>query len=130
MKILLTILSLITIQTTHAGLTPKRKALYRCVSLNHHSPVDDAFIYLSRFGRKSEFHEIKINSLKDGRVISYYKKVNLLSKYDGKVQIYTTGNFRIRVDKVMPASDGNYSAFARIPTHDIHSKNWSCKDFN
>ncbi len=130
MKILLTLLTLSLIQSAYAGLKPNRKALYRCVSLNHNSPVDDAFIFESKLGSKNIFHEIKVNTLKDGRIHSYFKKVNLLSKYDGKVQTYTTGNFRIRVDKVMPAKDGNYSAFARIPSHDIHSKNWSCKDFN
>ncbi|WP_372651755.1 hypothetical protein [Halobacteriovorax sp.] len=130
MKSLLAILTISLLQPAYAGLKPNRKALYRCVSLNHNSPVDDAYILQSRFGNKRVFHEIKINTLKDGRINSYFKKVNLLSKYDGKVQTYTTGNFRIRIDKVMQASDGNYSAFARIPSHDIHSKNWSCKDFN
>lgn len=121
-------MALLSILPINAGLTPKRKALFRCVSLNDNSPIDDAFIYQSSFGQRSVFYEIQVNSLEDGRVINYYKKVNFISKYNGKVQEFTTGNFRIRVDKVRPSKDGNYWAFARIPSHEVHSTNWSCKD--
>lgn len=111
----------------YAGLTPKRTELYRCVSLESGTGVSDTFIYESKLG-SNLFHEIKVNFIENGREKSYFKKVNLISKYNGKVQEFTTGNFRIRVDKVRLSNDGNIWAFARIPSHDIHSINWSCKE--
>ncbi|ATH07338.1 hypothetical protein BIY24_05120 [Halobacteriovorax marinus] len=116
--------------SAHAGLTPKRTELYRCVDLADDANVDDAIIYQSKLGSKNVFYEIRVNSLKDGRPVHYYKKVNLISKYQDRVQEFTTGNFRIRVDRVRNATDGNFWAFARIPSHEVHSVNWSCKDAN
>ncbi|PIK15141.1 hypothetical protein [Halobacteriovorax sp. JY17] len=130
MKNLVCLFSILLASSAYAGLTPKRQALYRCVSLDENSGVDDAFIYRSNLGSRNTFHEIKVNSLENGQIKHYYKKVNLLSRYEGRVQEFTTGNFRIRVDKVRSAIDGNFWAFARIPSHEVHSTNWSCKDLN
>jgi len=110
-----------------AGITPNRESLYNCVNYDNSKEVEGATIYKSNYGSSKEFYEIEVKTLKYGRQSSYFKKVNLVSKYDGKIQSYTTGSFRIKIDKVRKGIDGNFWAFARLPKHEIHSMDWSCK---
>jgi arginine/ornithine N-succinyltransferase beta subunit len=125
MKLLiLAILSL----STFASLTPKREALYNCVNYDDSKHVEGVTIYKSRFGRSEPFYEVQVHVFKYGVESHYFKKVNKISKYEDRVQEYTTGNFRVKVDRVRRNQDNHFYTFARIPKHNIHSKDWSCKD--
>lgn len=124
---ILSILFLLFSVTSFAGLTPKREALYKCVNFDEQSAVDGAFIYSSRFGR-NKFYEIEVHYTEDFKEKTIFKKVNLVSKYEGRIQEYTTGNFRIKIDRVNRDVDNHFKAFARIPDFKVHSKMWSCKD--
>ena len=112
---------------TFAGLKPKREALYSCVNYDTSSEVYGAKIYASSFGQR-KFYEIEVLYLDDYKEASLFKKVNLISKYGNRVQSYTTGNYRIKIDRVRADEDGHFWTFARIPDFDVHSQDWSCKD--
>lgn len=115
--------------TTFASLNPDREALYSCVNYNDSEVVEGAVIYRSQFGKAKAFYEIQLNIFIDGLESTYIKKVNLVSKYEGRVQVYTTGGFRIKVDRVRRDANNHFAAFARFPDYDVHSSDWSCKDY-
>lgn len=112
-----------------AGLTPDRETMYSCKYLDDKSQVEGAMIYKSRFGRGEVFYEIEVLTELDGRESSFFKRVNLVSIYDGAIEHFTTGNFRIKIDRVSADENGHMRAFGRIPQYQIHSKNWVCKDY-
>jgi len=126
MKIL--IVTLLSI-SAFAGLTPKRKPIYTCVNYDESKHVDGATIYESRLGRNKPFFEVKVHVVKYGVESNFIKKVNLINKYGGKIQEFTTGNFRFKIDRVRKNSDNHFATFVRIPGYDIHSRDWSCKDY-
>lgn len=127
-KIIIPILSLITV-STFASLDPKREPIYKCVHYDESKFVDSLTIYQSRHGRGDIFHEVQVHVVKYGVESSYFKKVNLISKYGGKIQEFTTGNFRVKIDRVRKDADKHFATFARIPKYKIHSRDWSCKDY-
>ncbi len=114
---------------TYAGLNPKRQALYHCVNYDTKSKVTDALIYESKLGTRV-FHEVEVfvEDINQAKEYSYFTKVNYRPKYDAKVEAFTTGNFRIRLDHISKGIDGNIWTFARIPEYGVHSFDWSCKD--
>ncbi|AYF43994.1 hypothetical protein BALOs_0984 [Halobacteriovorax sp. BALOs_7] len=128
-SIILSALIFVSLNTL-AGLTPKRKELYHCVNYDMSSKVTDAIIYESRFGRNTPFHEVEVfvDDLNQNNEYSFIKKVNYIPKYNKKVESFTTGNFRFRLDHVAPGINGNIWTFARVPEHGVHSFDWSCKD--
>ena len=107
----------------------KSQPLYHCVNYDESSVVTDAIIHQSQFGRGPLFHEIEVfvEDVNQNREFSYRKKVNYIPKYDAKVESFTTGSFRIRLDHVVGGIDGNIWAFVRIPDYGVHSFDWSCK---
>lgn len=107
-------------------LEPKRIALYECAHLKEGTPVERLFIHESTLGART-FYEAEVKLLEMGIESSYFKKLNLISKYDGKILHFTNGNFRVKIDKVQ-VNEKKYSAFARIPEYEIHSFDWNCKD--
>ncbi|MFG1501345.1 hypothetical protein ABMA70_14145 [Halobacteriovorax sp. XZX-3] len=114
---------------TLAKFGSKSQPLYHCVNYDGQSKVTDAMIYESQYGRGPIFHEIEVyvEDTNQNKEFSYRKKVNYIPKYDAKVESFTTGSFRIRLDHVVGGIDGNIWAFVRIPEYDIHSFDWSCK---
>ncbi len=108
------------------ALAPQRTALYDCAYMNDDSFVEGLTIYHSVLGRR-EFYEVMVRASVDGDYRETFKTVNLVSTYEGRVQTYGTGNFRVKVNRVFP-TEGKYKAFARIPQYDMHSQDWTCKD--
>lgn len=130
MKYFMISLLVLMATSSHAKLKPKRTQLYHCVNYDTNSHVTDAIIYESKFGNNHPFYEIEVfvDNLNQDKEFSYIKKVNYLSKYNQKIETFTTGNFRIKLDHVRPGIDGQIWAFARIPEYQVHSFDWSCKD--
>lgn len=121
-------LAILISTSIYAGMTPKREAIYNCVNYDDSKHVEGVTIYKSRFGNADPFYEVQVHVLKYGVESHYFKKVNRITKYNEKIQEYTTGNFRVKIDRVRKDSDNHFYTFARIPKHNIHSKDWSCKD--
>lgn len=130
MKKLLLSVMVLTSLNTMAGLKPKRTQLYHCVNYDESSKVIDAIIYESRHGKNRPFYEVEVfvEDAFRNTEFSFFKKVNYRPKYDAKVEAFTTGGFRFRLDHVSKGIDGNIWTFARIPDYDVHSFEWSCKD--
>lgn len=115
--------------SAYAGLEPSREAIYTCKHLDHQSQVEGVMIYESRFGQGKIFHEVEVLEDFHGEKSSYFRKVNLISIYDGAIEHFTVGNFRVKIDRVRRDERGHMWAFARIPKHGIHSMDWVCKDY-
>jgi len=126
-KNILFALSALFISSSFAGLTPKREALYNCVNYDESSEVYGLTVYESYFRRGKVFHEVEV-IVDSAETKNSFKKVNLINIYEGRIQHFTTGNFRVKIDRVQKNEDGHMKTFARIPQFEIHSKNWSCKD--
>ena len=124
-KLIIALLSL----SAFAGITPKRKPIYTCVNYDDSKHVEGVTIYQSQHGRGKIFFEVKVDVLRYGVESHFIKKVNLISKYGGKIQEFTTGNFRVKIDRVRRDQDNHFATFARIPEYDVHSRDWSCKDY-
>ncbi|EQC43792.1 hypothetical protein [Bacteriovorax sp. Seq25_V] len=126
MKLSLLLLSTISTLNTYAAPLAKKELLFECPHKKTSSPVDRLFIYKKTLGSK-ETYEVEVQAYQNGIDKTYSKKVNLISKYDGRILEFTTGNFRVKIDKVRENED-KFWAFARIPEYDIHSFDWSCKE--
>lgn len=107
----------------------KRNFLFECAHYKTSSPVDYTRIYEVTKGAKTTY-EVDVHAFDHHGESSFTKRVNLLTKYDGKILEFTTGNFRIKIDYVRtPISPGTLWAFGRIPEYDIHSFDWTCKQY-
>ncbi len=126
MKLSLLYISILLISSNSQGaLQAKKELLFECPHKKANSPVDRLFIYKTTLGSRVSY-EVEVQAYINGHDKSFKKKVNLVSKYDGKIIEFTTGNFRVKIDKVRE-TEGKYWAFARVPQYDIHSFDWSCK---
>ena len=121
---LLTLISLY-LSSAHA-LAPERLARYDCAYMGDDSVVSGLTIYESQLGRRN-FFEVGVHATLDGQEIERFRTVNLVSEYEGRVQTYGTGNFRVKVNRVYPV-EGKFRAFARLPEFGMHSSDWTCKD--
>lgn len=100
----------------------QRTPIYDCVYMGDDSVVESLSVYESKLGR-NQFHEVGVRT----HNTETFKKVNLVNTYEGRVQTFGTGNFRVKINRVFPI-EGKYRTFARIPAYDMHSENWLCKD--
>lgn len=123
------ILSFLLITSTYAGLDPSREAIYSCRNLDGESQVYGATIHESRFGGGEIFYEVEVLAAFNGEEKSYFKRVNLVSIYNGAIEHFTTGNFRFKVNRVQSDRFGHMETFVRIPKYGIHSQDWVCKDY-
>lgn len=111
-----------------AWAAPKQERLFDCAHLDETSIVDR--VVISKFTLGWNFYyELEVRLQIQGPEQSYSKRVNLISKYDGRVLHFTNGNHRLKLDRTFP-QEGKYPAFGRIPEYDIHSFDWVCKDWN
>lgn len=126
MKILLT--TILISLNSFVWAAPKQKRLFDCAHLDETSIVDRIVISKFTLGRNF-YYELEVKLLIQGHEQSYSKRVNLISKYDGRVLHFTNGNHRLKLDRTFPR-EGKYPAFGRVPEYDIHSFDWLCKDGN
>jgi len=125
-KLSLLILFFFIHSIAHAGLNPKRTRLFHCRNFGPAELVEELYIVESVLGRNT-FYEVEVPYYQDGERV-FYRKLNLIEKYNGRVLLFTTGNYRVKIDRVFPV-DMKYKTFVRLPNFDIHSTNWFCKDY-
>lgn len=90
--------------------------------------IEELYIVESKLGRNT-FYEVEVPYSDIHRnEQTFYRKLNLISKYEGRVLTFTTGNYRVKIDRAVPIED-KYKAFVRLPNFDIHSTEWMCKDY-
>lgn len=105
-----------------------REFLFDCAHTNNSSPLERLQIF-ERTKGSNKFFEVDSVAYIGGIEKVSTKKVNLISKYDGKILEFTTGNFRVKIDYVR--DNGGYLwAFARVPDYDVHSFDWRCKEID
>ena len=126
MKVTITVLLLINSMLSFSAV--REEKLFDCAHLDETSIVDRIVISTFTLGR-NHYYELEVKLMIQGMEKSYSKKVNLISKYDGRVLHFTNGNHRLKIDRTFP-HEGKYPAFGRVPEYDIHSFNWVCKDWN
>jgi hypothetical protein len=126
MKFTITILLLINSMLSFSAAYEEK--LFDCAHLNETSIVDRIVISKFILG-KNHYYELEVKLMIQGMERSYSKRVNLISKYDGRVLHFTNGNHRLKIDRTFPR-EGKYPAFGRVPEYNIHSFNWVCKDWN
>ena len=112
--------------TISAGLTPKRKRLFHCKNFDQIDMVEELFVLESRYGN-NKFYEVEV-PYNDGKEKTFYRKLNLITKYEGRILTFTTGNYRVKIDRAIPV-EKKYKSFVRLPNFGIHSKKWFCKDY-
>lgn len=110
----------------NAGLNPKRTRLFHCRNFGAPELVEELYIVESVLGRNT-FYEVEVPYFQDEERV-FYRSLNLISKYDGRVLLFTTGNYRVRIDRAIPV-ELKYKTFVRLPNFDIHSTEWFCKDY-
>lgn len=120
--LLITLLALPVIQSQAAS----RVQLFDCAHTNTSSALERLNIYETTKGRNT-YHEIDIVAYESGVERINTRKVYLQSRYDDKVLEFSTGSFRIRIDRVRP-NGGYLWAFARVPDYGVHSFDWKCKE--
>ena len=118
----------LTLLSSSVFASVQRTPLYDCAFMGDGSFVEGLTIYQSQQGRRY-FYEVEVRASVDGEYRETSREVNLVSTYNGRVQTYGTGNFRVKVNRVY-ATDGKFRAFARLPEYDMHSQDWTCKDAN
>ncbi len=104
-----------------------REYLFECRNFGPREEVNELFIVESTLGRRT-YYEVEVPYISNGEEKVFSRKLNLISKYDGKVLLFTTGNYRVKVDRAMP-DHMRYKTFVRLPNFDIHSTHWFCKDY-
>lgn len=123
----ITLLCPLSFATSTEGLNPQRERLFHCVNFGEPELAEELFIVESRLGRTT-FFEVEVPYLDGNEEKTFFRKLNLISKYDGRVLLYTTGNYRVKIDRVFPI-EKKYKAFVRLPYFDVHSLDWFCKDY-
>ena len=81
-------------------------------------------IYFARLSEQGERYEDMINYMKKVAEVS----INLIKTHGARVLTFTTGNYRVKIDRAMP-TEKKYKSFVRLPNFDIHSTRWFCKDY-
>ncbi len=114
--------------TSFAGLNPKRERLFHCKNFARVIKIEELFIVESRLGSNT-FYEVEVpyNDI-DGKNLTFFRKLNLIKKYEGRILTFTTGNYRVKIDRAFPI-EKKYKSFVRLPKFDIHSTEWFCKDY-
>lgn len=120
------LLGLFFISSSLFALGPDREALYDCAYMKTDSFVESLTVYHSTLGRR-EFYEVLVRARVGRDYREKFKSVHLVSTYDGRIQTFGTGNFRVKINRVFP-EEGKYRTFVRIPEYDMHSSDWTCKD--
>lgn len=112
-----------------AQMTPKRERLFNCVHYSENSDLERIEIFESHFNPSKIFYELKLISNRNGYEITDFKKVNLLYLLGGRILHFTKGNVRVKIN-LINEKEQKFETFARIPSFDVHSKNWGCKKTN
>lgn len=109
------------------GLNPKRKRLFHCRNFGNPEEVEELFIVESTLGR-NQYYEVEVPYRILNQEKTFFRKLNFISKYEGRVLLYTTGNYRVKIDRAIPV-EKKYKSFVRLPKFDVHSTDWFCKDY-
>lgn len=106
----------------------KRERIFHCMDFGRVIHVKELYIVETKKGSKTYFEvEVPYKGI-DQVEKTFYRKLNLISKYEGRVLEFTTGNYRVKIDRALPM-EKKYKAFVRLPRFDIHSTQWFCKDY-
>lgn len=108
-------------------MTSERNRIFHCMNFAQVAEIEELFIVETTKGRNT-FYEVEVPYVELGQEKTFYRKLNLLRTYGGRVLTYTTGNYRVKIDRAIPR-DGKYKSFVRLPKFDIHSTEWFCKDY-
>jgi hypothetical protein len=104
-----------------------RKRLFHCRNFGPNEEVEELFIVRVQKGSRTTYEvEVPYGPLNEKKIFT--RSLNLISKYDGRVLLYTTGNYRVKIDRVFPV-EKKYKTFVRLPKFDVHSTQWFCKDY-
>lgn len=129
MKSILFTLTLLMLSSTYAdkGLSPKRTRIFHCRNFGQINEVEQLYIVEAKKGSNT-FYEVEVpyKQLDEKKV--FFRKLNLISTYEGRVLTFTTGNYRVKIDRALPV-EKKYKSFVRLPKFDIHSTEWFCKDY-
>lgn len=104
-----------------------RKRLFHCRNFGEKEEVEELFIAQITKGTRT-YYEVEVPYRQSNEIKTFTRKLNLIPKYEGRVLLYTTGNYRVKVDKVFPV-EKKYKAFVRLPRFNVHSTEWRCKDY-
>lgn len=88
--------------------------------------MEELFIVESQLGSNT-FYEVEV-PYNDGEVKTFFRKLNLIRSHRAKVLTFTTGNYRVKIDRALPF-EKKFKSFVRLPNFDIHSSEWFCKDY-
>ncbi|MCR9203743.1 MAG: hypothetical protein NXH75_04135 [Halobacteriovoraceae bacterium] len=128
MKLFTLFLTTLFLFPSSAGLNAKRERIFHCMDFGRVIHVKELFIVESKKGSRTYYEvEVPYKTL-DGEKKTFFRKLNFISKYEGRVLEFTTGNYRVKIDRAMPV-EKKYKAFVRLPRFDIHSTHWFCKDY-
>ncbi len=105
----------------------KRERIFHCLNFGEIELAEELFITETTRGSRTTF-EVEVPYREAGLDKTFFRRLNLISKYDGRVLLFTTGNYRVKIDRVFPEEE-KYKAFVRLPRFDVHSKDWFCKDY-
>ena len=125
-KIILILLCLLSLNSIYAGLNVKRKRIFHCRNFDHITMVEELFILESKLGRNI-FYEVEV-PYNNGQDQVFFRKLNLIKTHGARVLSFTTGNYRVKIDRAMPVKK-KYKTFVRLPKFGIHSTKWFCKDY-
>lgn len=108
-------------------ISSSRKRLFHCRNFGPELEVEELFISEVTKGSRTHYEvEVPYNIQQKQKIFT--RRLNLISKYDGRVLLFTTGNYRVKVDRALPV-EKKYKSFVRLPRFDVHSTEWFCKDY-
>ena len=120
-------LIILFITTSFSFAAPQRERLFHCLNFGPREHIEELFIVKSSYGQKV-FYEVEVPFIPNDHDSVFFRRLNLIEKYRGRVLLFTTGNYRVEIDRVFP-QEGKYEAFVRLPRFEVHSRQWMCKDY-
>lgn len=125
MKKLLTILCLLLLSLSSHSRT-NRERLFHCRNFGQIVMVEELYIVQTKKGTRT-YYEVEV-PYNDGVDKTFFRRLNLIKTHGARVLSFTTGNYRVKIDRAMPV-EKKYKTFVRLPKFGIHSTEWFCKDY-
>lgn len=99
---------------------------FTCANQDQESHVSQVLLYRSG-SAVNDYYKAEVLFLPPQTSSNFVKKVYLGKIYDGRVLVFASSTFRVKIDTVQKDQYGRYKAFVRIPSHGISSNDWVCK---
>lgn len=127
LKFLTIILGLISAGAMAQGPSePQHAPEYICANQDEDSHLLQVRIYKSQWGDRSAY-EAHVIFAPPYAHRNFIKSVYQSTSREGKRIIYTGSSFWVKINLHQTDPLGRYMANVRIPSYQVHSKNWVCK---